>query len=164
MFAAIAGDVGSDVTLFCDANGAWTSFDALRFLEATREFGCAMEQPCTTYDENLIVRRACARPFVLDESVDSLDALFRIHRDGAADGVTLKMSRFGGITRTRRARDLAVEFGLMVTVDDVGGAEIDTAAIAHMSLSTPEHRRWLPHRRFPQLVHCLQRRRHATHR
>ncbi len=47
----------------------------------------------------------------------------------------------GGITRARLIRDAAVEMGLAVTVEDTGGAEIGTAAIAHMSLSTPESAR-----------------------
>ena len=29
----------------------------------------------------------------------------------------------------------------MITVEDTGGAEVDTAAMAHLSLSTPEERR-----------------------
>jgi L-alanine-DL-glutamate epimerase-like enolase superfamily enzyme len=55
--------------------------------------------------------------------------------------VTLKISRLGGVTKTRKLRDLTVDLGYMVTVEDTGGAEIDTAAIAHLSLSTPEERR-----------------------
>ena len=141
LLAAVAEAAGPDVTLFCDANGAWTSYQALRFLEATRGLDYVLEQPCAGYQENLAVRRACAKPFVLDESLDSLEALLRIRADGAADGVTLKIARFGGLTKARRVRDLAVDFGLMVTVEDIGGAEIDTAAIAHLSLSTPEDRR-----------------------
>ena len=141
LLAAAVAAVGPEVTLFCDANGAWTSYEALRFLAATREFDYVLEQPCAGYEECLIVRRACSRPFVLDESLDSLEALLRIRTDGAADGVTIKIARFGGITRARRVRDLAVDFGLMVTVEDIGGAEIDTAAIAHLCLSTPEERR-----------------------
>jgi len=135
--AAIAAEAGPDVTLFCDANGAWASYQALRFLAATREIDYVLEQPCAGYEDCLAVRRACARPFVLDESLDGLDALLRIRADGAADGVTIKIARFGGITRARRIRDLAVDFGLMVTVEDIGGAEIDTAAIAHLCLSMP---------------------------
>jgi L-alanine-DL-glutamate epimerase-like enolase superfamily enzyme len=141
LLAAVAAEVGPEVTLFCDANGAWTSFDALRFVAATREFDYVLEQPCAGYEANLAVRRACGKPFVLDESVDSLEALLRIRADGAADGVTLKIARFGGITKTRQIRDLAVDFGLMVTVEDIGGAEIDTAAIAHLCLSTPQEHR-----------------------
>ncbi|MCE2520293.1 MAG: mandelate racemase/muconate lactonizing enzyme family protein [Alphaproteobacteria bacterium] len=134
----VADDFGSSVVIFCDANGAWTSYDALRFVERTRGIDYVLEQPCRTLDENLVVRRHAAIPMVLDESADSLEALLRIHRDGMADGITIKISRFGGITRARRIRDLAVDLGLMVTVECVGGADIASAAIAHMSLSTPE--------------------------
>ena len=78
---------------------------------------------------------------VLDESVETLNDLLAIHRSGAADGVTLKISRIGGVSKTRQLRDLAVDLGIMVTVEDTGGAEIDTAAMAHLSLSTPAERR-----------------------
>ncbi len=139
--AAVAEVAGKDVVLYCDANGAWSSQEALRFLEATRDVDYVLEQPCASYEECLIVRRACTKPFVLDESLTSLTDLLRIRADGAADGVTIKISRFGGVTRARQVRDLAVDFGLMVTVEDTGGAEIDTAAIAHLSLSTPEEQR-----------------------
>ena len=137
----VASVAGPDVALYCDANGGWTSQDALRFLDATRGLDYVLEQPCLSYEENLRVRRVCARPLVLDESCDSLDALIRIRSDGAADGVTIKISRFGGLTRARQARDFAVDSGLVVTVECVGGAEIASAAIAHMSLSTPAERR-----------------------
>ncbi|MBC6439078.1 MAG: hypothetical protein GDA49_01405 [Rhodospirillales bacterium] len=63
--------------------------------------------------------------------------MLRIVSDGAADGVTIRISRFGGITRARQVCDLAVEAGLMVIVACIGGAEIIPAAMAHMSLSTP---------------------------
>lgn len=128
---------GPDVALYCDANGAWSSHDALRFLDATRVIDYVLEQPCARYEENLIVRCACSKPMMLDESCDSLDAVIRIRNDGAADGVTIKMSRFGGITRSRLARDLAVDAGLKETVECVGGAQIISSAIAHMCLSTP---------------------------
>ncbi len=138
---AIADDIGDSVMIFCDANGAWSSHDALRFLERTRGLDYVLEQPCRTLDENLVVRRHAAVPMVLDESADSLDAVLRIHRDGMADGITIKISRFGGISRARRIRDLAVDLGLMVTVECIGGADIASAAIAHMSLSTPQEMR-----------------------
>lgn len=138
---AIVDDIGDSVVIFCDANGAWTSHDALRFVERTRGIDYVLEQPCRTLDENLVVRRQAAVPMILDESADSLDALLRIHRDGMADGITIKISRFGGISRARRIRDLAVDLGLMVTVECIGGADIASAAIAHMSLSTSESMR-----------------------
>ena len=50
----------------------------------------------TTIDECLSVRRSLDKPMVLDESVASLDDMLDIHRKGAADGLTLKISRLGG--------------------------------------------------------------------
>ena len=36
---------------------------------------------------------------------------------------------------------VAVALGMAVTVEDTGGADIDTAAMAHLSVTTPAHRR-----------------------
>lgn len=138
---AVAGAVPKGTVIFCDANAGWTPFQARQFADATRAIDYVFEQPCTTIDECLSVRRSLDKPMVLDESVETLDALLDIHRKGAADGLTLKISRIGGVSKTRQMRDLAVDLGFMVTVEDTGGAEIDTAAMAHLSLSTPEERR-----------------------
>jgi L-alanine-DL-glutamate epimerase-like enolase superfamily enzyme len=139
--AAVAGAVPKGTVIFCDANAGWTPFQARQFADATRNIDYVFEQPCATIDECLSVRRALDKPMVLDESVTSMDDLLEIQRKGVADGLTLKISRLGGVTQTRQIRDMAVDLGFMVTVEDTGGAEIDTAAMAHLSLSTPEERR-----------------------
>lgn len=138
---AVAGAVPRGTVIFCDANAGWTPFQARQFADQTRGVDYVFEQPCVTIDDNLSVRRSVDKPMVLDESVQSLEDLLDIHRKGVADGVTLKISRLGGVSRTRQLRDLAVDLGLMVTVEDTGGAEIDTAAMAHLSLSTPAEKR-----------------------
>ncbi len=138
---AVAASVPKGTVVFCDANAGWTPFQARQFADATRGIDYTFEQPCTTIDECLSVRRSLGKPMVLDESVTSLDDVLEIHRKGVADGLTLKISRLGGVTKTARVRDVAVDLGFMVTVEDTGGAEIDTAAMAHLSLSTPEERR-----------------------
>ena len=139
--SAVATAVPKGTVIFCDANAGWTPFQARQFVDATREIDYVLEQPCRTIDDCLSIRRSCGKPIVLDESVASLEDLLEIHRKGAADGVTLKISRIGGVSKTRQLRDVAVDLGLMVTVEDTGGAEIDTAAMAHLSLSTPEENR-----------------------
>jgi L-alanine-DL-glutamate epimerase-like enolase superfamily enzyme len=137
----VAAAVPRSTVIFCDANAGWTPFQALQFADATRDIDYVFEQPCASIEENLAVRRAFGKPVVLDESVSSLEDVLEIREKGVADGLTLKISRLGGITKTRLIRDAAVELGFMVTVEDTGGAEIDTAAMAHLSLSTPEERR-----------------------
>ena len=139
--SAVAAAVPRGTVLFCDANAGWSAFQARQFADQTRDIDYVFEQPCVTIDDNLSVRRSVDKPMVLDESVQSLEDLLDIHRKGVADGVTLKISRLGGVSRTRQMRDLAVDLALMVTVEDTGGAEIDTAAMAHLSLSTPAEKR-----------------------
>lgn len=134
---AVLGAIPSDVVAFCDANAGWTAFEARQFTKGTRNLSYVFEQPCATLDACADVRRGFDGPMVLDESVTGLVPLLDIHRRGIAEGVTLKISRLGGIGATRKLRDLAVDMGLKVTVEDTGGAEIDTAAMAHLSLSTP---------------------------
>jgi L-alanine-DL-glutamate epimerase-like enolase superfamily enzyme len=138
---AVRAAVASDVVLFCDANGAWTTGQARAFLRATRDLEITLEQPCMSYDDCRTVRPHCPHPLVLDECIDSLPALLAAHRDGVADGVTIKIARVGGVGPAALLRDVAVELGLPVTVEDTGGSDIDTAAMAHLSLSTPEELR-----------------------
>jgi L-alanine-DL-glutamate epimerase-like enolase superfamily enzyme len=137
---AVASALPPDAVLFCDANGGYAPAEARRFLALTRELNFVLEQPCATLRECLLLRAAAERPLVLDESIVDLESLCQAALAGV-DGVTLKIARIGGVTRTRLLRDVAVELGLMVTVEDTGGADIDTAAMAHLSLSTPEARR-----------------------
>lgn len=134
---AVREAIGPDIVLFADANGGWSTHQARRFLRATRHLDYYMEQPCFSYEENLALRPDCDRPLVLDESIDSLRALLRANEDRLVDGITIKIARVGGVTPAAQIRDVAVELGLAVTVEDTGGAEIDTAAMIHLSLSTP---------------------------
>jgi cis-L-3-hydroxyproline dehydratase len=138
---AVRAAVAPGVVLFCDANGAWTTGQARSFLRDTRDLEITIEQPCMTYDDCRALRPHCPHPLVLDECIDSLPALLAAHRDGVADGVTIKIARVGGVGPAALLRDVAVELGLPVTIEDTGGSDIDTAAMAHLSLSTPEELR-----------------------
>jgi L-alanine-DL-glutamate epimerase-like enolase superfamily enzyme len=53
------------------------------------------------------------------------------------DVVNLKISKLGGLTKTRQARDLCVSMGIGMTLEDSWGGDIATAAIAHLAHSTP---------------------------
>ncbi len=139
--AAVRNEVGGEIVLYADANGGFTAGGARRFLRATRDLEYSFEQPCRTYAECAAVRRHCDRPLVLDESIVALDDLLRAHREGVADGITVKLQRVGGITRAALIRDVAVELGLEVTVEDAGGASLTTAAVVHVGLGTPERLR-----------------------
>jgi L-alanine-DL-glutamate epimerase-like enolase superfamily enzyme len=127
--------LGGAERVIVDANGIWTRAEATRVVAALEHFDLYIEQPCATIEECAAVRGRSRRPFVLDESLTDLAALERGRV--AADAVRLKLSQFGGITPIRRARDLAAAWGLAMTLEDSGGGDVVTAAMAHLSCSVP---------------------------
>jgi len=123
--------------LIADANTGWTQHEAMRVVRAVRDVDVYIEQPCLTYEECLSVRRHTDHPFVIDENIDGLDVLLRAKADLAMDVVNLKISKLGGLTKIRQARDLCVSMGIAMTLEDSWGGDIATAAIAHLAHSTP---------------------------
>ncbi|MFM8263344.1 MAG: cis-3-hydroxy-L-proline dehydratase [Pirellula sp.] len=123
--------------LVADANTGWTQHEAVRVCRAVKNLDVYIEQPCVSYEECLAVRRQTDHPFVLDENIDGLESLLRGRRDLAMDVVNLKISKFGGLTKIRQARDLCVSMGIAMTIEDTWGGDIVTAAIAHLAHSTP---------------------------
>ena len=138
---AVRSAVPRQTVIVADANAGWRTAEAREFLRATRTMDYALEQPCATLEETRSIRPHCDRPLILDESIDGLPALLQAHGAGLIDGITIKIARVGGVTKARLMRDVAVSFGLAVTIEDTGGAEICTSAIAHMMQSTPEANR-----------------------
>ena len=107
----------------------------MRVVRAVREVDVYIEQPCLSYEECLSVRRHCDHPFVMDESMDGIAMLLRGFGDQAMDVVNIKISKLGGLTKARQARDLCVSLGLAMTIEDTWGGDIVTAAIAHLAHS-----------------------------
>lgn len=123
--------------LVADANTGWVIHEAARVVRAVSDIDVYIEQPCQTYEECLAIRRRTSHPFVMDENIDNIRQLLRGHADNAMDVVNLKISKFGGITKLRQARDLCASLGIAMTVEDSWGGDITTAAISHLAHSTP---------------------------
>ena len=134
---AVAAKLQPGDRLVADANTGWVQHEAVRVARAVREVDVYMEQPCLTYEECLAVRRQCQHPFILDENIDDLGILLRAKADLAMDVVNLKISKLGGLTKIKQARDLCVSMGIAMTLEDSWGGDIATAAIAHLAHSTP---------------------------
>ena len=150
--AKVGGDVLTDIAriramaaatktgdrLICDANGGWMAHEAARVVDAVRDLDIFIEQPCATYEACVTIRRRTERPFILDEVIDSVPAVIRAHADGALDGVNLKISKFGGLTRAKQFRDLCITLGIPMTIEEAGGGNVAAAAVAAFAQSTPE--------------------------
>ena len=134
---AVAAKLQPGDRLVADANTGWVQHEAVRVAKAVRDVDVYIEQPCLTYEECLAVRRQIPHPFVLDENIDDLGILLRAKADLAMDVVNLKISKLGGLTKIKQARDLCVSMGIGMTLEDSWGGDIATAAIAHLAHSTP---------------------------
>lgn len=134
---AVSAQLEPGDKLIADANTGWVQHEATRVVRAVEDVDVYIEQPCPSYEECLAIRRQTSHPCVLDESIDGLDVLLRGHADGAMDVVNIKISKFGGLTPARQARDLCVKLGIAMTIEDSWGGDITTAAIAHLAHSTP---------------------------
>ena len=134
---AVAAKLETGDKLIADANTGWTMHEAMRVVRGVKDVDVYIEQPCPTYEECLSIRRRTDHPFVMDECIDGIDRLMRLSADQAADVVNIKISKFGGLTKAKLARDLCVELGIAMTIEDSWGGDIVTAAISHFAHSTP---------------------------
>ena len=134
---AVADRLQPGDKLVADANTGWTQHEAARVVRGVKDVDVYIEQPCLTYEECLTIRRRTDHPFILDENIDGMQPLLRAFGDQAMDGVNIKISKFGGLTKAKLARDLCAELGIAMTLEDSWGGDITTAAIAVLAHSTP---------------------------
>ncbi len=139
---AAAAVLESGDVLIADANTGWLPHQALRVVRAVRDIDVYIEQPCEHYEQCLEIRRHTDLPFILDESMDSMQAILRACADRAMDVVNVKISKMGGISQARLARDFLCSQGIALTIEDTWGGDIVTAAIAHLAHSTPARNRF----------------------
>ena len=135
------------IPLFCDANTGWQVHEAIRVIRGlsgsavTSQSGLInnifIEQPCLTYDECIEVKKFSPFPLILDESIDDLSVLIRAISERSADGINLKISKVGGLTKARLMRDVAVSANIPMIIEDTWGGDIVTASITHLAASTP---------------------------
>ncbi|MEQ1936210.1 MAG: enolase C-terminal domain-like protein, partial [Fimbriimonadaceae bacterium] len=78
---AVSGQLQPGDRLVADANTGWLMHDAMRVVKAVSDLDVYIEQPCRSYEECFSVRQHCPLPFILDENIDSLEALLRAHGD-----------------------------------------------------------------------------------
>ncbi len=122
-----------------DANGGLTVENALRMLQILpSDLDFVLEAPCSSWRETLSLRKRTSIPIVLDELATTEQSLIQIIADDAADGIGLKISKNGGLTKCRRQRDICIAAGLTMSVQDTVGSEIAFAAVLHLAQTVPE--------------------------
>jgi L-alanine-DL-glutamate epimerase-like enolase superfamily enzyme len=139
--AAVLESTGPEDALIADANGGWHRQDAIiaaRAFEALpSSHRLRLEQPCPTLEECLAVREVTSLPMALDEVIVDVPSLVRAAGLNAMDHINLKVSRVGGLTRARLIRDIAVQLGLRLTIEDSWGGDVVSATVSHLAAAVP---------------------------
>lgn len=128
--------VGDGPLVYGDWNCGATSLDATRVGRAAAAFDVMLEQPCPTLDDCARVRAATGLPMKLDELAHDTASLLEAHRLGIMDACAVKLSKFGGLSSARRARDLCLHLGAKMCIEDTWGSDIATAALLHLGAAT----------------------------
>ena len=128
--------VGPGLFVYADWNCAANKLDAIRTARAVADIDIMLEQPCETIDQCASVKRATGLAMKLDESAQTPEDLLYGSKLDCIDAAALKISKFGGLSAARRARDLAIRLGIKLCVEDTWGSDIVTAAALHLGAST----------------------------
>jgi len=128
--------VGPGPLVYGDWNCGATSLEATRVGRAVAHLDVMLEQPCATLEDCARVRSATGLAMKLDELAHDTESLLAAHRLGIMDAVALKLSKFGGISATRRARDLCLHLGARMCIECTWGSDIVTAAALHLGAAT----------------------------
>jgi muconate cycloisomerase len=140
--AALRQELGAGLKIRVDANMGWRHVkEALAVIEALTPHGIlSVEQPLPPGDLAGLaeLRRRCAVPIMVDESVWGPDDAWRVIEAGAADLINIYVSESGGLQPARQIAELAGLAGVGVVIGSMPEFGIGTAAQAHLAVSLPE--------------------------
>lgn len=128
--------VGAGPLVYGDWNCGATKLQATRTGRAVAHLDVMLEQPCKTLEDCAAVRHATGLPMKIDEGAYDPASLMHARELGVLDAVALKLSKFGGLSAMRRARDLTMHLGAEICAECTWGSDIVTAASLHFAAST----------------------------
>jgi len=135
---AIRAVAGSKVSLRADANQGWDVPTALKFIRGVDDCGLEfLEQPIdkTNLDGLAFLRGKSGTPILADESAATEHDVLEIIKKKAADFISIKLVKSGGILAARRIATLANSAGIRCYLGSQTETSIGTAAGLHYALS-----------------------------
>jgi len=131
----LAGALAGRASLIVDANQAWDETTAQRCLPVLAELGVRLvEQPLPSWNlaGTARLRARSTVPLMADECVFSAHDMLEVARAGAADVVSLKLVKHGGLLATRDVAAVAEAAGIGL----YGGCLLESSigAAAHLQI------------------------------
>jgi L-alanine-DL-glutamate epimerase-like enolase superfamily enzyme len=133
--------VGDDVNIRLDANEAYWPDQAIQTIRQMEKYRPEfVEEPVKRWDLDGMakVARAVDTPISSDESNTSADTVMRIIQKRAADIINIKISKNGGLYRSKKIAALAEAAGIPCIVGGANTYEVGRQACRHFAVSTAQ--------------------------
>lgn len=130
--------VGPEVTITIDFNQACSAKEAIRSINRMEPYDVMLvEQPVRAADLKgmALVRQSVAPLVMADEAVNSATDALKIIEAGAADVISLKIPKMGGIFKARKAAAVCEAAGIDYLVGTAPGSRLLDAANVHLAAS-----------------------------
>ena len=139
--AAVREEVGRDGHLTIDANQSYSPKDAIRAITRMAAFNIDLaEQPVPFNDLRGLKLVTDAVPVIIeaDEAAYSLDQVMLIARERAADAISLKISKLGGLRNTLAAAQICQAAGIKYRLGAHSGPRILAAHAVNLAAALPD--------------------------
>ncbi|HXG49967.1 MAG TPA: mandelate racemase/muconate lactonizing enzyme family protein [candidate division Zixibacteria bacterium] len=135
---AVREAVGPSVMIAVDFNQVCSVKEAIRRIEAMEPYDVALvEQPVKAGDVKGMaeVKKRVRTRIMADESVNTVQDALRIIEADAADVISLKLPKLGGLLKARKAAALCEAAGVEYLVGTTPGSRLIDAANVHLAAS-----------------------------
>jgi L-alanine-DL-glutamate epimerase-like enolase superfamily enzyme len=128
--------VGSGVLLIADANTGWAPHTAISIIRKIEQYDVFIEQPTKGIAGLAEVKRSVSAAIVADESCSTPEDTVEILRRDAADMISVKPAKMGGLYKTSRIIAIAESAGLPYRYDGMESTRLTCTASLHMAMAT----------------------------
>jgi L-alanine-DL-glutamate epimerase-like enolase superfamily enzyme len=133
---------GDQMEIRIEANGKWNLKQAISNIEKLQRFNISgVEQPVAANDIEGMreIRHKTGIPVIVDESMCSLSDAKNLIEMGACDIINIKVSKCGGLLRSKQIRNFALSKNVRCQVGaHVGETDILSKAGLHFAMTTQD--------------------------
>lgn len=131
---------GDKISIVVDANQGWEVADALEFIDGIRGHRpYLIEQPVKRWDMEGLrrIRERSPSPLSADESLTTIQDAAMLIRERAIDAFSIKVSKNGGLDKSRQIAMVADAFGLRCLMNSMLEFGITQAASLQLGCTLP---------------------------
>lgn len=130
------------ITFRFDGNQGYTVTDSVAFYEATRSKGLGvqlLEQPTKIGEDSKmgLVTEQTEFPVMADESLKTLEDVFRLAKNEHIDMINIKLMKVGGILEGMHINSVAKSAGIQAMVGCIDECRLGIVAGLHFALARP---------------------------